>query len=276
MMRKLVLKSTTKMSLNDRFTQLRNHHAEFTVHKIRENNALRQQASIKNQRLAQQMERRPAVIAALRLKKKSVRQRLGQPMLQASVKDRLSLGQRLGRGSFRGARASLSWRGRGTTRGTARGTSRGQRGLYRLSRSDSMTSLRSLRRSQSVTSLNRSASMTSLNKFPRGRGTRGTRGSLRRPYRRGFRGVRAGQFSQRGTYGRRTFRGSRYSQQGQRGRGRGTFRYSSGSTRAVHDVLTKQLALTGTIFTYEKPTQVSYLCTYSTTLCNINFFFYSK
>jgi hypothetical protein len=36
---------------------------------LRENNAIQQQASVKNRRLAQQMERRPAVMAALKLKK---------------------------------------------------------------------------------------------------------------------------------------------------------------------------------------------------------------
>jgi len=36
---------------------------------LRENSAIQQQASVKNRRLAQQMERRPAVMAALKLKK---------------------------------------------------------------------------------------------------------------------------------------------------------------------------------------------------------------
>jgi hypothetical protein len=38
---------------------------------LRESNALQHQASVKNRRLAQQMERRPAVMAALKLKKVS-------------------------------------------------------------------------------------------------------------------------------------------------------------------------------------------------------------
>lgn len=53
------------------FTWLRNNQ-ENTVRNLRDNNALQHQASVKNRRLAQQMERRPAVMAALKLKKVSV------------------------------------------------------------------------------------------------------------------------------------------------------------------------------------------------------------
>jgi hypothetical protein len=52
------------------FTWLRNNH-ENTIQNLRENTALQHQASVKNRRLAQQMERRPAVMAALKLKKVS-------------------------------------------------------------------------------------------------------------------------------------------------------------------------------------------------------------
>jgi hypothetical protein len=52
------------------FTWLRNNQ-ENTIRNLRENSALQHQASVKNRRLAQQMERRPAVMAALKLKKVS-------------------------------------------------------------------------------------------------------------------------------------------------------------------------------------------------------------
>ena len=41
------------------------------MHNIRENNAMEHQASVKNRRLAQQMEWWPAVMTALKLKKVS-------------------------------------------------------------------------------------------------------------------------------------------------------------------------------------------------------------
>uniref|UniRef100_A0A1B6CAY1 Chromatin target of PRMT1 protein C-terminal domain-containing protein n=1 Tax=Clastoptera arizonana TaxID=38151 RepID=A0A1B6CAY1_9HEMI len=122
------------------------------------------------------MERRPTVLAALKLKKRSLKQRLGQATGNqfGSVKDRLLLS----RGSFRGRRGTT--RGGGSTFGqgisplrqnrdqggfaTAEGSGRGAnrgRGGGRL------------KRSFSSGNLSRSQSMQSLN----GRG--GTRGKFR-------------------------------------------------------------------------------------------------
>lgn len=183
------------MSLNERFTWLRNNH-ENTIRNLRENSAIHQQASVKNRRLAQQMERRPAVMAALKLKKRSLRQRLGQPVT-SSVKDRLTLA-----GPTRG--------GRGNSRAQGRG--RGGRGwVGRLSRS------------QSMQSLNRSSGGGDTFRLRRGQGRvfRGNN-SRRRSFRRGGRsglGPPQGGRSLRGTRGRGV--GNRFT----RGRG-GSFRRS--------------------------------------------------
>ncbi|KAL8565840.1 hypothetical protein ACOMHN_057266 [Nucella lapillus] len=57
---KIVLKSTTKMSLNDRFTSIQQR-AQPTVQTIRSNIAAQQQASAANRRLAQQLANRPGL-----------------------------------------------------------------------------------------------------------------------------------------------------------------------------------------------------------------------
>ncbi|XP_076438757.1 uncharacterized protein LOC143277739 isoform X2 [Babylonia areolata] len=57
---KIVLKSTTKMSLNDRFTSIQQR-AQPTVQNIRSNMVAQQQASAANRRLAQQLANRPGV-----------------------------------------------------------------------------------------------------------------------------------------------------------------------------------------------------------------------
>ncbi|XP_066992856.1 chromatin target of PRMT1 protein [Anabrus simplex] len=216
--KKIVLKSTTMMSLNERFTYLRGNQ-EHSARTIRENNALQQQASVKNRRLAQQMERRPAVVAALKLKKRSLRQRLGQPVA-SSIKDRLSLPV--------GARGGARNRGRGRGRGRI--------------------GLRGKGRSLSLTSLNRSDLSDSF-RFRRGQ-SRVYRNSSRRPFKRGrgagvLRGARGGRFSGRRSgsprgnlsrsagnlRGGSTNRGS----SGQRGRG-GTFRQGGRGRRGAGNV----------------------------------------
>ncbi|KAK7096262.1 chromatin target of PRMT1 protein-like isoform X3 [Littorina saxatilis] len=61
---KIVLKSTTKMSLNDRFTSIQQHarpQPQPTVQNIRTNMVAQQQASAANRRLAQQLAHRPGV-----------------------------------------------------------------------------------------------------------------------------------------------------------------------------------------------------------------------
>lgn len=74
--------------------------------------AAAQQASSANRRLAQQMANRPTVQAALKIKKASLKQRLGH----TNVKARLNMNAVRGRGG-----------GRGFNRGL-RGGARGQRG----------------------------------------------------------------------------------------------------------------------------------------------------
>ncbi|TRZ09028.1 hypothetical protein HGM15179_018084 [Zosterops borbonicus] len=83
-----------------------------------------QLASARNRRLAQQMENRPSVQAALKLKQKSLKQRLGKSNIQA----------RLGRPAGTLARGALGGRGlalgqRGLPRGALRG--RGARAMLR-------------------------------------------------------------------------------------------------------------------------------------------------
>ncbi|XP_066577261.1 chromatin target of PRMT1a [Amia ocellicauda] len=80
---KVVLKSTTKMSLNERFTNmLKNKQAGAGLG--RATLQQQQQASARNRRLAQQMENRPSVQAALQLKQ-SLKQRLGKSNIQARL-----------------------------------------------------------------------------------------------------------------------------------------------------------------------------------------------
>ncbi|XP_066062674.1 LOW QUALITY PROTEIN: chromatin target of PRMT1 protein [Chamaea fasciata] len=120
---KVVLKSTTKMSLNERFTNMLKNKQPMPVN-IRATMQQQQLASARNRRLAQQMENRPSVQAALKLKQKSLKQRLGKSNIQA----------RLGRRAGPLARGALGGRGlalgqRGLPRGALRG--RGARGVLR-------------------------------------------------------------------------------------------------------------------------------------------------
>ncbi|CAN8206917.1 unnamed protein product [Coccothraustes coccothraustes] len=120
---KVVLKSTTKMSLNERFTNMLKNKQPMPVN-IRATMQQQQLASARNRRLAQQMENRPSVQAALKLKQKSLKQRLGKSNIQA----------RLGRPAGTLARGALGGRGlalgqRGLPRGALRG--RGARAMIR-------------------------------------------------------------------------------------------------------------------------------------------------
>uniref|UniRef100_H1A486 Chromatin target of PRMT1 n=1 Tax=Taeniopygia guttata TaxID=59729 RepID=H1A486_TAEGU len=119
---KVVLKSTTKMSLNERFTNMLKNKQPMPVN-IRATMQQQQLASARNRRLAQQMENRPSVQAALKLKQ-SLKQRLGKSNIQA----------RLGRPAGTLARGALGGRGlalgqRGLPRGALRG--RGARAMIR-------------------------------------------------------------------------------------------------------------------------------------------------
>ncbi|XP_059531674.1 chromatin target of PRMT1 protein-like isoform X2 [Myotis daubentonii] len=113
---KVVLKSTTKMSLNEGFTNMLKNKQPMPVN-IRASMQQQQQlASARNRRLAQPMENRPSVQAALKLKQKSLKQHLGKSNIQA----------RLGRPIGALARGAIGGRGlpliqRGLPRGRLRG-----------------------------------------------------------------------------------------------------------------------------------------------------------
>ncbi|XP_012712017.1 chromatin target of PRMT1a isoform X1 [Fundulus heteroclitus] len=109
---KVVLKSTTKVSLNERFTNMLKNKQPTAV-SIRATMQQQHLASARNRRLAQQMENRPSVQAALN-HKQSLKQRLGKGSIQAR------LGRPVGvitRGGPAGSRGGI----RGMTRGAFRG-----------------------------------------------------------------------------------------------------------------------------------------------------------
>lgn len=112
---KIVLKNTTKMTLNERFTAYRAQAA--TASNYRQKLQMQRQASSANLRLAQQMANRPTVIAALRIKKRSLQQRLGRKQQSANgnIKSRLNFGgKRFNNQSVQGRLGSI--RGRGALR----------------------------------------------------------------------------------------------------------------------------------------------------------------
>ncbi|XP_021416128.2 chromatin target of PRMT1 protein isoform X1 [Oncorhynchus mykiss] len=116
---KVVLKSTTKQSLNERFTTMLKNKAPTAV-SVRATMQQQHMASARNRRLAQQMENRPSVQAALH-HKQSLKQRLGKSNIQAR------LGRPIGalmRGGAGGRGFSIGGM-RGMTRGGLRGRGRG-------------------------------------------------------------------------------------------------------------------------------------------------------
>ncbi|KAF8786106.1 chromatin target of PRMT1 protein-like [Argiope bruennichi] len=121
---KIVLKNTTKMSLNERFTAYRAE-AQSAANTYRQKIQMQRQATSANLRLAQQMANRPTVIAALRLKKRSLQQRLGRRQQSASnVKARLNLsGKRLTYNSLQGRLGAFRGRGANRRGGFKPGTS---------------------------------------------------------------------------------------------------------------------------------------------------------
>ena len=82
---KVVLKRTTKMSLNERFTNMLKNKQPRTVN-IRASMQHQQQqlASARNRRLTQQMENRPSVQAGLKFKQ-GLKQRLRESNIQARL-----------------------------------------------------------------------------------------------------------------------------------------------------------------------------------------------
>ncbi|KAF2366297.1 hypothetical protein FHG87_002950 [Trinorchestia longiramus] len=128
---KITLKSTSRISLNDRFTSLRG--MDDATDGIEERRQV-VQASRKNLRLAQQMEHRPAVIAALG----SVQHRGGVRGRGRGVMR--GRGQLRGRGVLQGSR-SLMQGSRGLlqgARGAVRGSLPGARGAGRTIRGGSI------------------------------------------------------------------------------------------------------------------------------------------
>ncbi|KAI1885979.1 hypothetical protein AGOR_G00209330 [Albula goreensis] len=117
---KVVLKSTTKVSLNERFTNMLKNKQPAPV-SIQATMQQQHMASARNRRLAQLMENRPSVQAALQ-HKQSLKQRLGKSNIQARLgrpMGALVRGSPVGRafpmGVLRGTRGGLRGRGgRGT------------------------------------------------------------------------------------------------------------------------------------------------------------------
>ncbi|XP_051949020.1 chromatin target of PRMT1 protein-like isoform X1 [Xyrauchen texanus] len=114
---KVVLKSTTKVSLNERFTNMLKN-KQPTVTSIRASMQQQHMASARNRRLAQQMENRPSVQAALQ-HKQSLKQRLGKSNIQARLGRPIGSLMRGGAGG-RGFVGGMRGAGRGF-RGRARG-----------------------------------------------------------------------------------------------------------------------------------------------------------
>uniref|UniRef100_A0AAR2JLJ8 Chromatin target of PRMT1 protein C-terminal domain-containing protein n=1 Tax=Pygocentrus nattereri TaxID=42514 RepID=A0AAR2JLJ8_PYGNA len=120
---KVVLKSTTKVSLNERFTNMMKNKQPTAV-SIRATMQQQHMASARNRRLAQQMENRPSVQAALQ-HKQSLKQRLGKSNIQARLGRpigslmRGGVGGRGLRGRGRGGamRGALALRGAGQLKG---------------------------------------------------------------------------------------------------------------------------------------------------------------
>ncbi|KAM8920758.1 chromatin target of PRMT1 protein isoform 2-T2 [Pelodytes ibericus] len=121
---KVVLKSTTKLSLNERFTNMLKNKQPMPVSVRATMQQQHHLASARNRRLAQQMESRPSVQAALKLKQ-SLKQRLGKSNIQARLGRPVGGFIRGGTG-MRGAGMGL----RGSQRGMMR-IARGGRGIPR-------------------------------------------------------------------------------------------------------------------------------------------------
>eukprot|EP00914_Ancora_sagittata_P013995 GHVO01027426.1.p1 GENE.GHVO01027426.1~~GHVO01027426.1.p1 ORF type:complete len:237 (-),score=13.22 GHVO01027426.1:63-773(-) len=138
---KIVLKSTTKMTLNERFTVLEQTRPKTSavVQASTQRNAQVIRASQKEKRLAQQMANRPAVMAALGVKKRlGIKGRVGAPAAPVAARGSAKLRgfSTRGRGGFVARGRGITTRGRGvSTRGTAAGfyntAQRGTRGRGR-------------------------------------------------------------------------------------------------------------------------------------------------
>ncbi|NXA77091.1 CHTOP protein, partial [Thryothorus ludovicianus] len=129
---KVVLKSTTKMSLNERFTNMLKNKQPMPVN-IRATMQQQQLASARNRRLAQQMENRPSVQAALKLKqRKETREGKG---MEGELRSLFSLFPAEGQALLRGGRGIAPRMGlrRGGIRGRG-GPGRGAMGRGAMGR----------------------------------------------------------------------------------------------------------------------------------------------
>lgn len=133
---KIVLKSTTTKSLNDRFTEMAKMQIrsapQVTVTGVRSNQFQVAQASMKNRRLAAQMANRPGVQAALGGNTSDLKSRLGSPSRgRGRGANRGLLKNRLGSPAVGGRNrgGAQGGVGGGLRRGSnVRGVSRGKRG----------------------------------------------------------------------------------------------------------------------------------------------------
>ncbi|CAL8295871.1 unnamed protein product [Merluccius merluccius] len=121
---KVVLKSTTKVSLNERFTNMLKNKQPSVV-SVRATMQQQHLASARNRRLAQQMENRPSVQAALHYKQ-SLKQRLGKSNIQARLGRPIGALMRAGGAAGRGGMHGIT---RGSLRGRIRGAARGSLAL---------------------------------------------------------------------------------------------------------------------------------------------------
>ncbi|XP_012991074.1 chromatin target of PRMT1a [Esox lucius] len=124
---KVVLKSTTKQSLNERFTTMLKNKAPTAV-SVRATMQQQHMASARNRRLAQQMENRPSVQAALH-HKQSLKQRLGKSNIQARLGRPIGALMRGGAGGRGFAVGGMRGMTRGGLRGRGRGALRGAMAL---------------------------------------------------------------------------------------------------------------------------------------------------
>lgn len=90
---KIALASSTKISLNDRFTKLATNKPQIDKQTIRKPANQVGMATARNRNLAKQMAARPNVRAALKLKQKSIKQRLG---IKPSIRGQAPGGKRFG------------------------------------------------------------------------------------------------------------------------------------------------------------------------------------
>lgn len=176
---KIVLTNTTKMTLNERFTTYRAQAQ--TANTYRKQIQQARQASSANLRLAQQMANRPTVLAALRIKKKSLQQRLGrkQQFANGNIKSRLNLGKRLNNQSIRGRLGNMRGRGRNMNR----------RGGYKSGTSPLMKDRLGVSRFRSILQTNPRTGFRNRRGNFRG-GNRNSKGGIKPQVQRNIRNVR--------------------------------------------------------------------------------------